>query len=224
MAPPRQSKTCSICGKRSARMSGHLRDHRSGRIDSTGKRVERASNPKRPRKLTRAPETRERPPRARRSTTRELTHLDASGEARMVDVGAKGDTERRAVARGKLMLSAPTVALVRDGRTPKGDVLAAARIAGIMAAKRTSELIPLCHPIALTHLTVDLQVEDDGIAIEAMAATTGKTGVEMEALTAVAIAGLTLYDMLKAVERGARLVDVRLVEKHGGRSGDLRLE
>ncbi|MBA2372529.1 MAG: cyclic pyranopterin monophosphate synthase MoaC [Chloroflexi bacterium] len=142
----------------------------------------------------------------------------------MVDVGAKGDTDRRAVARGKLMLSASTVAVVRGGRTPKGDVLGAARIAGIMAAKRTSELIPLCHPIALTHLTVVLDVQDDGIVIEAMAATTGKTGVEMEALTAVAVAGLTLYDMLKAIERGARLVDVRLVEKQGGTSGDLRLE
>ena len=142
----------------------------------------------------------------------------------MVDVGAKSDTERRAVARGKLLLSAPTVALVRDGRTPKGDVLAAARIAGIMAAKRTSELIPLCHPLPLTHLSVDLRVDDDGIAIESLARTTGKTGVEMEALTAVAVAGLTLYDMLKAVERGARLTDVRLVEKSGGRSGDVRLE
>ena len=141
----------------------------------------------------------------------------------MVDVGGKADSERRAVARGQLLLGPATVALVRDGRTPKGDVLAAARIAGIMAAKRTSELIPLCHPIALTHLTVELRIEDDGIAIEAMAATTGKTGVEMEALTAVAVAGLTLYDMLKSVERAARLTEVRLVEKHGGRSGDVRL-
>ena len=223
MTAPRQSKTCAICGKRPARMSGHLRDHRSGRIDSAGTRVERTASPKRPRKLTRAPEARARAPRSRRSASRELTHLDASGDARMVDVGAKADTERRAVARGKLMLSSATVALVRDGRTPKGDVLAAARIAGIMAAKRTSELIPLCHPIALTHLTVELRIEDDGIAIEAMAATTGKTGVEMEALTAVAVAGLTLYDMLKSVERAARLTEVRLVEKHGGRSGDVRL-
>ena len=223
MTAPRQSKTCAICGKRSARMSGHLRDHRSGRIDSAGKRVERTASPKRPRKLTRAPEARERTPRPRRSAARELTHVDPSGDARMVDVGAKADTERRAVARGKLVLSAATVTLVRDGRTPKGDVLAAARIAGIMAAKRTSELIPLCHPIALTHVTVELRTEDDGIAIEAMAATTGKTGVEMEALTAVAVAGLTLYDMLKSVERAARLTEVRLVEKHGGRSGDVRL-
>ena len=204
-------------------MSGHLRDHRSGRLDRAGKRVERAASAKRPRKITHAPE-RERTSRTRRTTKRALTHIDRSGDARMVDVGAKAVTDRRAVARGKLVLSAVTVALVRDGRTPKGDVLAAARIAGIMAAKRTSELIPLCHPLPLTHLTVDLKVEDDGIAIEAMAATTGKTGVEMEALTAVAVAGLTLYDMLKAVERGARLTEIRLVEKSGGRSGDLRLE
>ena len=220
---PRRAKTCTICGKRSIRMSGHLRDHRSGRIDRAGKRVERAASAKRPRKITRAPE-RERTSRTRRTTKRALTHIDPSGEARMVDVGAKADTDRRAVARGRLVLSVATIALVRDGRTPKGDVLAAARIAGIMAAKRTSELIPLCHPLPLTHLTVDLKVEDDGIVIEAMAATTGKTGVEMEALTAVAVAGLTLYDMLKAVERGARLTEVRLVEKSGGRSGDLRLE
>jgi len=220
---PRRAKTCTICGKRTVRLSGHLRDHRSGRIDGKGARVERATSAKRPRKVTRAPE-RERTSRGRRTTTRALTHIDASGEARMVDVGAKAETERRALARGKLVLSATTVALVRDGRVPKGDVLAAARIAGIMAAKRTSELIPLCHPLPLTHLSVDLRIEDDGISIEAVAATTGKTGVEMEALTAVAVAGLTLYDMLKAVERGARLTEVRLVEKSGGRSGDLRLE
>ena len=155
---------------------------------------------------------------------KKLTHLDDKGAARMVDVGAKPDTERRAVARGKLTLSAATVALVRDGRAPKGDVLAAARIAGIMGAKRTSEIIPLAHPLPLSHVAVELVVEEDGIAIEATAATTGKTGVEMEALTAVTVAGLTLYDMLKAVERGARLTDVRLVEKSGGRSGDLKLE
>ena len=153
-----------------------------------------------------------------------LSHLDDKGQARMVDVGAKPDTERRAVARGKLTLSAATVTLVRDGRAPKGDVLAAARIAGIMGAKKTSEIIPLAHPLPLSHVAVELVVEEDGIAIEATAATTGKTGVEMEALTAVTVAGLTLYDMLKAVERGARLTDVRLVEKSGGRSGDLKLE
>ncbi len=220
---PRRAKTCTICGKRSVRMSGHLRDHRSGRIDRKGERAERAPAAKRPRKITRTPE-RERASRARRTTTRALTHLGASGDARMVDVGTKADTDRRAVARGRLVLSAATVALVRDGRTPKGDVLAAARIAGIMAAKRTSELIPLCHPLPLSYLTVELTVQDDGILIEATAATTGKTGVEMEALTAVAVAGLTLYDMLKAVERAARLTEIRLVEKSGGRSGELRLE
>ena len=116
------------------------------------------------------------------------------------------------------------VARVRDGRTTKGDVSAAARISGIMGAKRTSELIPLCHPLPLTHLAVDIELSEDGIAIQAIAATNGQTGVEMEALTAVTIAGLTLYDMLKSVERGARLTDVRLVEKSGGRSGDVVLE
>jgi cyclic pyranopterin monophosphate synthase len=155
---------------------------------------------------------------------KELTHLDTKGQARMVDVGDKAATQRRAVARGKLLLGPETVALVRDGKTPKGDVLATARIAGITAAKRTSELIPLAHPLPLTHVSVDLQVQDDGIAIEGTAATNAQTGVEMEALTAVAVAGLTLYDMLKAVERGARLTDIRLVEKTGGKSGDIKLE
>lgn len=155
---------------------------------------------------------------------KDLTHLDDKGQARMVDVGDKVATQRRAVARGKLLLSAATVVLVRDGKTPKGDVLATARIAGITAAKRTSELIPLAHPLPLTHVSVDLTVMNDGIAIQGTAATTAQTGVEMEALTAVAVAGLTLYDMLKAVERGARLTDIRLIEKTGGKSGDLKLE
>jgi cyclic pyranopterin phosphate synthase len=140
----------------------------------------------------------------------------------MVDVGSKAVTERRAVARGLLRVSPATVELVRDGATPKGDVLAAARLAGIMAAKRTSDLIPLTHPLPLTHATVDLVLGTDGIAIEATVATSARTGVEMEALTAVSIAGLTLYDMLKSVERGARLTDVRLVEKTGGKSGTYR--
>ncbi len=142
----------------------------------------------------------------------------------MVDVGAKPTTERRATARGFVRLSPETVALVRDGKTPKGDVLSVARVAGIMAAKRTSELIPLTHPLPLTHVSVELTVEDTGIAIEATAATSAQTGVEMEALTAVTVAGLTLYDMLKAVERGARITDVRLVEKSGGKSGHIKLE
>jgi cyclic pyranopterin phosphate synthase len=131
-------------------------------------------------------------------------------------------TERRAVARGLLRVSPSTIALVRDGATPKGDVLAAARLAGIMAAKRTSDLIPLAHPLPLTHASVDLVLEAEGIAIEATVATSARTGVEMEALTAVSIAGLTLYDMLKSVERGATLTDVRLVEKTGGKSGTYR--
>ena len=148
-----------------------------------------------------------------------LTHVDAKGAARMVDVGAKAVTERRAVAPGLLRLSPGTLALVQNGNTPKGDVLAAARLAGIMAAKKTSELIPLTHPLPLTHLAVDVEITEEGLAIQALAATNGPTGVEMEALTAVAVAGLTLYDMLKSVERGARLTDIRLVEKSGGKSG-----
>ena len=151
-----------------------------------------------------------------------LTHIDRKGAARMVDVGAKAVTERRAVARGLLRVSPSTIELVRDGATPKGDVLAAARLAGIMAAKRTSDLIPLTHPLPLTHASVDLVLGSDGIAIEATVATTAQTGVEMEALTAVSVAGLTLYDMLKSVERGATLTDVRLVEKTGGKSGTYR--
>jgi cyclic pyranopterin monophosphate synthase len=155
---------------------------------------------------------------------KKLTHIDEQGKAKMVDVGGKPASERRAVARGYLRLSPETVALVRDGKTPKGDVLAVARVAGIMAAKRTSEIIPLTHPLPLTHVSVELTVEEGGIAVEATAATTAQTGVEMEALTAVAAAALTLYDMLKAVEKGARITDVRLVEKTGGTSGDVKLE
>ena len=156
------------------------------------------------------------------SAPKSLTHVDERGAARMVDVGAKAVTERRATARGMLLLSSETLALVRDGRTPKGDVLASARLAGIMAAKKTSELIPLAHPLPITHASVDLVIEAKGIAIEATVATTAQTGVEMEALTAVAVSALTLYDMLKAVERGARITDVRLVAKSGGRSGEYR--
>ena len=153
---------------------------------------------------------------------RRLTHVDEKGAARMVDVSDKPATDRRATARGKLLLSHETLELVRAGRTPKGDVLGAARIAGIMAAKRTPDLIPLAHPLPLSHASVELVFEDDGIAIEATVGTTAPTGVEMEALTAVTVAALTLYDMLKAIERGARITDVRLVAKSGGRSGDFR--
>ena len=155
---------------------------------------------------------------------KKLTHVDETGAARMVDVGGKAVTERRATARGSVRLAPETVALVRDGATPKGDVIAAARIAGIMAAKRTSDLIPLTHPLPLSHVGVELTVTDEGIKIEATAATAAQTGVEMEALTAVAVAGLTLYDMLKSVDRGARITDLRLVSKSGGKSGDVRLE
>jgi len=153
---------------------------------------------------------------------KKLTHIDGKGAARMVDVGAKDVTERRAVARGLLRVSPSTIELVRDGATPKGDVLAAARLAGIMAAKRTSDLIPLAHPLPLTHASVELVLGAKGIEIEATVATSARTGVEMEALTAVSVAGLTLYDMLKSVERGASLTDVRLVEKTGGKSGTYR--
>src|SRR2546428_10978308 len=153
------------------------------------------------------------------ATQRKLTHVDARGQARMVDVSTKTATDRRATARGKLLLSKATLDLVAEGRAPKGDVLGAARIAGIMAAKRTPDLIPLCHPLPLSHASVELSIEKDGIAIEATVGTTAPTGVEMEALTAVTVAGLTLYDMLKSIERGAQLTDVRLVAKSGGGRG-----
>ena len=156
---------------------------------------------------------------AKKTASRTLTHLDTKGAARMVDVGAKPDTDRRAIARGLLRVSPETVALVRDGKTKKGDVIAAARIAGIMAAKKTSDLIPLTHPLPLTHLAVDIELTDEGLAIQALAATTGPTGVEMEALTAVSAAALTVYDMCKAVDRGMRISDIRLVKKSGGKSG-----
>src|SRR5512133_1568420 len=152
-----------------------------------------------------------------------LTHLDAQGNARMVDVSAKDDTERVAIAAGEVHMLPETVALIRDGLLKKGDVLTVAQLAGIMAAKRTSDLIPLCHPLPLTLVEVDLQVSEDlpGINIKATARTTGKTGVEMEALTAVSVAALTVYDMAKAVERTMRIQNIRLVEKHGGQSGDV---
>src|SRR5258708_2893338 len=135
---------------------------------------------------------------------KKLTHLDDKGAARMVDVGAKPDTDRRAVARGLLRVSAETLALVRDGKTKKGDVIAAARIAGIMAAKKTSELIPLTHPLPLTHLAVDVEITEEGLAIQALAATTGPTGVGREAPTAAAAAGPTLHDLAQGGRRGPR--------------------
>lgn len=155
-----------------------------------------------------------------------LTHLDESGQARMVNVGDKAVTDRMAIARGQVSMSAETLRLIREGNLKKGDALGVARLAGIMAAKRTSELIPLCHPLALTHVEVDVTPSDDppAILIEATVRTSGKTGVEMEALTAVSVAALTIYDMAKAVQRDMRIEHIRLVEKHGGASGDIRLE
>lgn len=151
-----------------------------------------------------------------------LTHLDKDGQAHMVDVGDKPATRRVAVATGQIVMRPETLALVRDGQAKKGDVLGVARIAGIQAAKRTSELIPLCHPLALTRVAVDLEVDDalPGVRLQATAETFGPTGVEMEALTAVQVALLTVYDMCKAVDRGMVIGDVRLVSKSGGRSGD----
>lgn len=150
----------------------------------------------------------------------ELTHMDDEGRMRMVDTSAKSATARRAVASARVLMSPETVEAVRAHRTPKGDPLETARIAGIMAAKRTAELIPLCHPLPLTHVEVRATLEDSGVYIEAEAATNAQTGVEMEALTAAAVAALTIYDMCKAVEKGINITDVRLEEKTGGKSGD----
>ena len=152
-----------------------------------------------------------------------LTHLDESGRAHMVDVGAKPDTERTATAGGEVILKPETLVLIHRGLMKKGDVLTVAQIAGVMGAKKTSELIPLCHPLALTQVDVTLQIDDllPGILIRATAKTTGKTGVEMEALTAVSIAALTIDDMVKAVEKTGRIHNIRLLEKHGGQSGDV---
>lgn len=152
------------------------------------------------------------------------THLDETGAAHMVDVGAKPATGRRAVAGGRITMSAQALEAIRSGNAPKGDVLSTARIAGIMAAKRTAELIPLCHPLALTSVSVAFEWVDGGISVRATAATTGPTGVEMEALTAASVALLTLYDMAKALDRAMILGDIRLLEKSGGRSGDWRAE
>jgi cyclic pyranopterin monophosphate synthase len=151
-----------------------------------------------------------------------LTHIDGRGAARMVDVSPKPATERVAVAAGFVRMSAATLELVLSGNAKKGDVLGAARIAGIMAAKKTHELIPLCHPIAITKAEIDITPGSDGLAVQATVKVTGQTGVEMEALTAVSIACLTVYDMIKAVERGVTIEAVHLVEKRGGKSGDYR--
>jgi len=148
-----------------------------------------------------------------------LTHFDAKGDAHMVDVSAKPVTERLAVARGEVKMSPETLEIVRQGTAKKGDVLGVARLAGIMAAKRTSDLIPLCHPLPITSVSLELAAAERGVTVEARVRTTGQTGVEMEALTAVTVACLTVYDMLKAVEKGMEIGEIRLVFKEGGKSG-----
>ena len=151
-----------------------------------------------------------------------LTHVDESGAARMVDVGEKAVTARTATAAGRVLVSGEVVALLRGEGVPKGDALGVARVAGIMAAKRTPDLVPLCHPLAISGVTVDLDVADDAVEITATVRTTDRTGVEMEALTAVAVAALTVVDMVKAVDKAATITDVRVLAKAGGRSGDWR--
>ncbi|MCO5147196.1 MAG: cyclic pyranopterin monophosphate synthase MoaC [Aquamicrobium sp.] len=153
-----------------------------------------------------------------------LTHIGASGEADMVDVGGKDKTERTAIAEGAVVMKPETLALILEGNAKKGDVIATARIAGIMAAKRTHELIPLCHPLLLTKVSVDIVPDEalPGLRVTALARVTGKTGVEMEALTAASVACLTVYDMAKAVDREMTVTGIRLVEKRGGKSGDYR--
>lgn len=154
-----------------------------------------------------------------------LSHLDERGAARMVDVSAKADTERLATAEGYVVMEPATLALIQEGGIPKGDVLAVARVAAIMGAKRTSDLIPMCHPLPITGVTLDLEPEGvDRLRIRCTVKTTGKTGVEMEALTAVSVAALTVYDMCKAVDRGMRIEGVRLLEKLGGKSGHWKAE
>ena len=165
-------------------------------------------------------------PSSEKPTQRTLTHLDEEGRAGMVDVGWKPVTDREAIARGHVSMQPETLRLIKEGLMKKGDVLTIAQLAGIMAAKRTSELIPLCHPLPLNKVDVDLELDEPNsrVSITAMARTSGKTGVEMEALTAVSVAGLTVYDMCKAVDRGMRVEAVRLVRKTGGQSGDVSLE
>jgi len=153
-----------------------------------------------------------------------LTHIDASGAARMVDVSAKDATTREAAAACQVVMNAATLALITEGRAKKGDVLATARIAGIMAAKRTADLIPLCHPLSLSAVSIDLAEAPDlpGVLVTTTVRTTGPTGVEMEALTAASIAALTIYDMLKAADRGMRIENLRVIRKSGGKSGDFK--
>lgn len=155
-----------------------------------------------------------------------LTHLDDTGRTHMVDVDAKPQTKRLAIARGEVMMKQETLALIRAGAMKKGDVLTVAQIAGISAAKRTSDLIPLCHPLPITHIDVSLSLDETlpGVLIIATVKTTGRTGVEMEALTAVSVAALTVYDMAKAVEKTMRIQNIRLIKKQGGRSGTVKNE
>ena len=152
----------------------------------------------------------------------QLSHVDEEGRVRMVDTGQKEITTRRAVASGRVLMSSETVMALREHRTPKGDPLEAARLAGIMGAKRTAELIPLCHPLPLTHVDVHASIENFGVSLEAEVSTNAQTGVEMEALTAVSIAALTIYDMCKALEKGIVVTDIRLESKTGGKSGDFK--
>jgi cyclic pyranopterin phosphate synthase len=154
-----------------------------------------------------------------------LTHIDAAGEAHMVDVGDKAETQRSATATGHVKMAAATLDLIREGNAKKGDVIGTARLAGIMAAKQTANLIPLCHPLMLTKIAVDIEIDEalPGLQVTATAKLTGRTGVEMEALTAVSVACLTIYDMAKAADRLMEIGGIRLVEKSGGKSGDFRL-
>ena len=154
--------------------------------------------------------------------TDQLTHFDAEGRAAMVDVSAKPETAREATARVRVTMEAATASLIASGEAAKGDVLGVARLAGIMAAKRTAELIPLCHPLPLAAVSLDLTVDGSGVEIAATVRTTGRTGVEMEALTAASVAALTVYDMVKAVDRGMRIEGLRVVHKAGGKSGEFR--
>lgn len=154
------------------------------------------------------------------SSTSNLTHFDSSGQARMVDVGDKEETKRIAIAAGRVTMLPETAEVIRQGTAAKGDVLGVARVAAIMAAKRTWELVPMCHPLLLTKVELKLEVVGNSVEIEARVETRGKTGVEMEALTAVSVAALTVYDMVKSIDRGMTIEAVRLIEKHGGKSGD----
>ena len=155
--------------------------------------------------------------------SKNLTHIDENGRARMVDISAKNNSERMCIAKGEIILDPSTIIMIRDGNVKKGSVLSVAQLAGIMAAKRTADLIPLCHPLQLSVVDVTLEVmnEKSGIMITSLVKTTGKTGVEMEALTAVSVAALTVYDMVKAVDKTMCIQNIRLVEKHGGKSGDV---